>query len=271
MGLTTEKTSNEDRAGGAPEPDPLNLIPEPTSSSAVATVDQAVVITRPRAWIGLAACLALLVGVVVWAAVARVGKTITTPGVVLVNGAVVAVESPVTGTIENLYVSAGDFVSTDQTIGTVRDQNGHVQDLLAATSGTVLNLPDFVGSRVHAGQDVGSLAQSSGPLQVRTFLSPSQSQEIKVGTRAIISVSGQPTVRGRVSDIGNLPLTPGQAADAIGSTALASILVRGGGVVSVVVTPLTSDLRSTGANLSSGDVGNVSLIVGDQHPISYVF
>lgn len=271
MGRTMEQATSEERNGSASPPDPSHLIPEPTSSSAVEAVDQAVVITRARAWIGLSACLVLLAGVVIWAAVASVGKTITAPGVVLVNGSVVGVPSPVSGTVQNLYVAPGDAVSANQTIGTVRDPAGHVRDLLAAVQGTVLSLPDVVGSTVHQGQEVGTLAQGSGPLKVRMFVSPAQAEQIGPGTRAILSIPGQPTIRGRVADEGNLPLTPAQAADAIGSPALASSLVKGGGVISVIVTPDPADIRRNGAKFDSGDVGTVALIIGAQHPIDYLF
>ena len=246
------------------------LAPTPPRESGGDRFDDAIVVTRTRAWIGLASCLVLILGVIVWAVTTEVGVTVKGPAVELVNGAIATVPSPASGTVQVMNVKVDDEVQASQVIGTVADSQNQVSSLVAPVGGRILNVAADVGATVRTGADVVSIAQTNGPLLIRMFVTPAQAQEADLHTEAILNFPEQPEIRGRVSDIGTLPLTDDQVADSIGSPALANLLVRSGAVVNITVTPADPASGPKHADIDSGDIGTVTLIVGTKRPIDYV-
>jgi biotin carboxyl carrier protein len=251
------------------KPPPRQLAPQPPRQAGVDRFDDAIVVTRTRAWIGLAACLALVVGVVVWATTTTVETTVKAPGVALVNGTISNVVSPASGTIISLSVSADDPVRAKEVIGRIADSgpSNATAALVAPISGRILSLQASVGSTVHDGEAVANLTAEHGPLVIRMFVQPAEAQQASRGTSAILTLPSGGTVPGHVTHVGQLPLTEQEIAEAIGSQALASLVASGNGLIAVTVTPGGGQARQ----LDSGDVVSVSLIVGSQHPISYIF
>jgi biotin carboxyl carrier protein len=245
-----------------------SLVPPARRHAGSERFDEAIVVTRTRAWIGLAACLVLVAGMLVWSVTAEVGVTVGGTGVALQNGAIATVRSPATGTVQTLAVNVGQQVTAGQPVGSVADAQQNIYPLIAPVAGQVLAVNESVGSPIESGGHVVSLAQTSGPMLIKVFLTPSQAQQIDVGMRAILAFSGGPTVDGNVVTIGALPLTVDEAADSIGNAALALLLVKGDTVVPVTIAPEPGD---DAASIESGDVATVTLIIGSNHPISYIF
>ncbi|HWC39607.1 MAG TPA: HlyD family efflux transporter periplasmic adaptor subunit [Acidimicrobiales bacterium] len=245
------------------------LAPDAPRQAGVERFDDAILVTRTRAWLGLVACLALVVGVIVWATTTRVDTTVKGSGISLVNGAITSVDSPVDGTIKSVDVAVGDQVAPSQAVVTVEATGGGVATVVAPIKGRVLNLPDGQGATIHSGDAVVALAQTSGPLQVRMFIPPAKAQQVEVGTTAILAYPQGVTVKGRVTQIGQVPLTLHQISDSIGSPAIAALIASGDGLIPVWVTPSVPAAESGVAN--NGDVAAVTLIVGTKHPINYVF
>jgi multidrug efflux pump subunit AcrA (membrane-fusion protein) len=242
--------------------------PRPLRQGGSDRFDEAIVVTRTRAWIGLACCLALILGIVGWAATTEVGVTVKGSGIALFNGSIATIASPATGTVQTMNVQVDDTVVAGQVIGTVVDLQNQASSLVAPVSGRVLNVAGDVGSTVRLGADVVSITQASGPLLIRMFVSPDEAQEADLHTEAILSFPEQPDIHGHVTAIGTLPMTKDQAADSIGSPALANVLVRNSAVVNITVTPDPDGLKT--ATVDNGDVGTVTLIVGSKRPIDYV-
>ena len=140
-----------------------SFLPPPPDRASSERFDQAIVVTRARAWIGLLTCLVLVAGVIVWAVTAKVGVTIKGSGVALDNGAIAVVQSPLTGTVQSIDVAVDDAVAPSQVVGAVIDAQGHVLPLVTAVGGRVLNVNLDVGATVHDGDVVLSIAQTSGP------------------------------------------------------------------------------------------------------------
>jgi biotin carboxyl carrier protein len=265
METRAQAVDSEPQEASAPQADGTLVPPAPRHAGSD-RFDEAIEVTRTRAWIGLASCLVLVLGIVVWAVTARVGVTVKGPGVALVNGAIATVPSPVSGTVQTLVVNIDDDVQVSQVIGTVTDAQGQASPLVAPVGGRVLNVAGDVGSTVHAGEDVLSIAQTNGPLLIRMFVTPTESEQVDKGEEAVLSFPEQPEVHGKVTAIGSLPLTEQQVADSIGSPALADSLVHSGAVVSITITPD----EPPRAQIDSGDVASVTLIVGTKRPIEYL-
>jgi hypothetical protein len=167
-----------------------------------------------------------------------------------------------------MNVKVDDTVQAGQVIGAVADFQNQISPLVAPVGGRVLNVAGDVGSTVRLGADVVSITQTTGPLLVRMFVTPEQAQEADMTTEAVLHFPEQPNVHGRVTAIGTLPMTRDQAADSIGSPALANLLVHATAVINITITP---DASATAVgHIDSGDVADVTLIVGTKRPIDYV-
>jgi len=265
---TRAPAADHDAESQPSPPSQSTLVPRPPRPSGSDRFDDAIVVTRTRAWIGLACCLALIGGVVAWAVTTTVGVTVEGPGIALTNGAIATVPSPASGTVQTMNVTVDDGVQAGQVIGTVADFQNQAFPLVAPVSGRVLNVAGSVGSTVRLGADVVSITQATGPLLVRMFVTPAEAQEADLTTDAVLRFPEQPDVRGRVTAIGTLPMTKDQAADSIGSPALANLLVRGSAVINITITLDPSATRV--AHIDNGDVASVTLIVGTKRPIDYV-
>jgi hypothetical protein len=138
---------------------------------------------------------------------------------------------------------------------------------VAQVSGQVLQINQGVGTQAIAEKPIVSIAQTSGPVVVRTFLSASASQLLRVGTRVLMDFPGESDVPGRVSEIGNIPFSAGEAASSLGSASLAQIVGATDDSVSVVITPARRWTR----RFDGFDVASLTFIYGEQHPINYVF
>jgi hypothetical protein len=262
--VTTETVNSE--SGG--DRGAQRLAPPAPRQAGVDRFDEAIVVTRTRAWIGLAACLALVAGVVVWATTTTVDRTVEGRGVALVNGTLTRIFSPATGTITSLTVAIGDDLEPGQMIGKVLGTNNETVPLVAPIGGRVFHLPEGVGSTLLSGELVASLSATSGPLVVTMFVPPEDAQQVDVGTRAQMSFPRGGTVDGEVSYVGRVPLTENQAANAIGSAPLATILAGDGAIEIDVDVTLSPDDDRVAFDIA--DIAEVTLIVGSQHPIEYV-
>lgn len=244
-----------------------DLEPVPPRQAGIDRFDEAVVVTRTRAWIGLTAGLAMVVAVIVWASLAEIYKTIPAEGVALAHGVLAHVQSPATGVVTKLKVSEEQYVTAGQTLGTVARANGQTVPIVARVSGQVLQINQGVGAEVTADKPIVSIAQTSGPLVVRTFVSASAAQLLRVGTRVLMDFPGERSVSGRVSEIGNIPLSAQEAASSIGAASLARVVGATGDSVSVLITPGRSWTR----RFDGFDVASLTFIYGQEHPIGYVF
>jgi multidrug efflux pump subunit AcrA (membrane-fusion protein) len=242
------------------------MAPPAGRQAGVDRFDEPIVVTHTYAWLGLAACLALAVGVIVWSAVATVAQTVETRGVVLVNGSIVGVQSPAAGEVRSIVVQRGQLVNDHEVVGTVVDAHGRTHPLRAAVRGTVLDVSNAAGASVSPNDVVLSLEQTLGPVRVRAFLPPEKAQQVRPGTRAVISAPEAGSFRGRVESIGRVPLDPAEVAGSLGSDALASLLIARSGVIPIVVRPSERLPQLT----DTGDIVSVSFLVGSKHPIDAV-
>lgn len=248
---------------------PGALIPRAQRQAGLDRFDEAIVVTRTRAWIGLLACLVLLAGVVLWSLTATINKTVTGNGVALVNGTISRATSPATGTIVSLQVGAGQLVKAAQPIGTVQTPSGQRVAVKAPITGKALNVTAGAGASVIKGQTLASLSAVHGPRVLVAMLNPAQAQAVASQDPVSISLPQGGTLKGVVSHVGELPLTRQEVADVIGSPAVASSVAAGYPVTPVTIYP--TDQARAARLLGAGNVAVATIIVGTAHPIDYVF
>ena len=244
-----------------------SLVPAAPRQAGVERFDDAIVVTRARAWIGLVACLVLVAGVVVWAMVANINRTVTTQGVGLVNGPLTRLLSPASGTFQSWTLPQGSTVRDGQVVGWIETPGHQRIPLTAPLDGKVLLHQVGPGAQVPQGEVLGSFSQVSGQFVVIAFLPVEQSQLITAGDEVVLSTVDGQTGPGRVETVDPLPLVKNEIADAIGSQALADLVAPNSPAVAVSIftTPPTKRLGDP------GEVVSVTVIVGHLHPISYVF
>jgi biotin carboxyl carrier protein len=260
------------QAGGTLQQEPeeaRSLVPAPPRQAGVDRFDDAIVVTRTRAWIGLAACLALVAGVVVWAAAATVSKTVTGSGVVLVNGTITQIESPVTGTVVGWRVGAGFNVRDSEVMGWVQTSANQRVPVRAPVAGKVLIIIVGEGASVTRGQNLASLTATHGPLAVAAFLKPADAQLVGSRMRAMVNLPDGSVIDASVVSVGQLPLTTGEVASIIGSPALAQLVKPAGSAIALLILP--KDEKAAKRMANAGDVATVTVIVGSSHPIQYIF
>src|SRR4051794_31427622 len=159
MSSTDPPTATDVHDGGETSSVP-DMAPPASQQAGIDRFDEPIVVTRTYAWIGLAACLALALGVIVWSAVATVAETIDSKGVVLVNGSIVGVQSPAAGEVRNITVRRGQIVSAHEIVGTVVDASGRTHPLRAPVTGNVLDVSNDVGASISPNDVVLSLEQA---------------------------------------------------------------------------------------------------------------
>lgn len=80
-------------------------------------LDTLLEVTTPRAWIALAALVAILAAAIIWGVFGTVPDTIAGRGLLVRKAGLLNVESGAAGVVRDLHVSVGDEVAPGQTIG----------------------------------------------------------------------------------------------------------------------------------------------------------
>ena len=264
--MTLETSSQPTTESTGPTPD--NLAPRPPKHSGVDRFDEATTTTPVRAWVGLGACLLLVLGVVVWSLTARIHLTVEGQAVALVNGSVSRVVMPADGTVTEILVEEGDIVAAGDTLVTAEGIDGAELALTAPIDGRVISSPERVGLHLPLDEPVLTLEATEGERQLRMFIAPADAEQVEVGTPAVISFPGQGPVPGRVASVGGLPLTHEEIERDLGSAALARMLTDlEAGLDVVVVADDPADLPD-GEGL--GRFATVTLVLDSVPPIQFV-
>jgi DHA2 family multidrug resistance protein len=126
-----------------------------------------------------------------------------------VTGTMVNIVPPTSGTLINLDVAVGSYVSAKQIIGTIQPSGLlPVQHLVAPTTGVIVAVPDVVGQLVST---TTTIAQETDPstVKVTAYIEESAVKNILVGQAVDIHIDAyNTTVTGHVSQI--VGVTAGQ-------------------------------------------------------------
>ncbi len=120
-----------------------------------------------------------------------------------VNGNIVNIDANATGTLNSLTVNVGNFVSTDEIIGTVKIQGSYATETLKVHfSGVIVQVPATVGQTVGPGI---TIAQEGDPSSVKitAYVDESAINTISLGQLVDIHVDAYSgtTFSGHVSQI----------------------------------------------------------------------
>ncbi|PVZ14567.1 HlyD family efflux transporter periplasmic adaptor subunit [Actinomycetospora cinnamomea] len=234
-------------------------------------VDRPVVVVPGRTVLALLALALLAGGIVLWAATAVVDRSVVVPGLAVVGGSVIGLESPVPGRLATARPAAGTVVRSGQTVAVVESVTAGVLPLTAPVDAVVLDAPLDVGDPVEAGERVLVLERTNGATVVRAFVAPDDAARIGPGTRAVVSFPDRGPVDALVDAVGSLPVETEQAAQSLGGPALGAIVAPRDGLTPVRLRPAPGAAFPTPrAGTVADRLTEVRLIVESRHPLEYV-
>jgi multidrug resistance efflux pump len=248
-------------------------------------LDQRVQVVGSWTWAALAALLAVVSGVVVWACSSTLATSITATGYVVPQAGWTGVQAPVSGVVSVLDVAVNARVSRGQIIATVTAAGQRGLVARAETAGYVAEADVTAGQYVQAGDQLAIVAPEGGTLVVHAFFPVDVARQIAPGVATDVALASEPPagfgyVTGRVVSIGSLPATEQYLQEVLLNPQLATQVTAKGPVVDVLValdpakTP-SGYKWSLGhgppySPLSGGLSTTVSIVVARQHPIQYV-
>jgi multidrug efflux pump subunit AcrA (membrane-fusion protein) len=245
--------------------------------------DTLIRVTRPPAWIALAALLVVIAAIAVWSVFGATRQTVDAPGIVVPPGGVRTVDAPAAGRVQRIEVGAGDRVRAGQPLATIAGASGPVV-VRAPAAGTVIQPAATVGADVAAGDTIVLTGSTSPRREVVAFAPFGESGRIEPGQRVELTSLTQAqdylsNVDGRVRAVTALPVSPGQIADAVGNPQLADQFAADGAVAMVTIAlPQDAAGRVSMANDATdaggfgvGALVDTSVIVASKSPLSQVF
>jgi hypothetical protein len=223
-------------------------------------LDQLLELTTPKEWVALIGLGSLLLAGVLWSIFGSVTTTMTVNGVLTRAGGLNPIESPVSGQVRTVNVTAGDPITDGQVIATVeQDIQGQTvtKDVTTPVSGRVLTITVTKGDVVSQGGPLLLVEPINQRTELVLYLSPNEASNIRMGMKAQISYPGATkeageTMPGVVRYVANFPSTYQEMKRMLGTDDLVKIFSVGGPRIEVLVDPLP------GAGSGNGHAANSS-------------
>lgn len=100
-------------------------------------LDRAITISSPMSWLALVGVFLIIVATGVWSVFGTLPTTLTVEGMIVSPISTCAVYSECSGTIEEVFVEIGDFISVDTEIAQIKQSDGSTIIIKATQSGVV--------------------------------------------------------------------------------------------------------------------------------------
>lgn len=252
-------------------------------------LDRLMRITRPSAWLLLAALGGVLIMAVLWGVFGRIITTLEQPGLLTTSPPVEFVPAPEPGQVAALLVQPGDTVEAGQALARLSpaDAEADPVTVTSPTSGRVIALRTTPGEPVDAGTPLLSLA-AYDPDALRqvviAFVPLEDRQRLKVGMEvqvlpATVEAETYGYLGGRVASVAGFAATREELLAALGDPGYADELAASGPVFEVRVALETGDdgafvwSASDGPDfdLVSGTPCLLKIEMDAERPISRVF
>lgn len=248
-------------------------------------LDQLLQVTRPAGWVGLLACLLLLLAALFWGLWGSLPVTVTGQGVLLAPGGIKDVVSLDTGQVLSLYVAPGDTLDAGQIVARLVEPGQSTPvDVISPYAGRVLELQTVEGALLERGDPLLSLeATDAGLLEAVVYVPAAEGDKIQPGMEVLLapaSVRQEEYGRllGRVISVGAFPASRRGILRAVGSEDLADALAIEGAVVEVrvalVADPQTasgyawSSVQGPPLSLNSGTFCTAWIEVSEERPLN---
>ncbi|GAB3805380.1 HlyD family efflux transporter periplasmic adaptor subunit [Humibacter antri] len=249
-------------------------------------LDTAVRVTRPRAWVSLAAIGLLLVAFIAWALFGTFQSTFPAAGILLTSFGTSNTVAIHAGHITRLLVTQGDAVTAGAPVAELRTATGATETVRATQDGHVTEILAYPGDQVAVGAPIVTLQPSGEPMDAYLFVPVASSQPIKPGMPVQLSVTTVPSEQyglllGTVAKVGSYPVTRAGVNALLNNPDLTSQVIGGNPVIQIEVALTRSSSSPSGYAWTSGDgpptqitagsLVNATIILATRHPVSMLF
>lgn len=261
-------------------------------------LDQAMQVTRPLGWVGLAACFLLLAIALAWGVMGEIPTLVRGSGILLKEGAVHDVVALKTGQLMDIRVDVDDMVTEGQELarvsraGMLPDSAAEGQDLeiriVSPHDGRVLEIFKNTGQVIRTGEALLNIEKSRDrdkPLSAFIYFSPRDGKKVLQGmdVRIIpstVNVEAHGYMRATVGRVSSFPATGKGMLRVLRNPDLVTRLSAGGAPIAVTaeLVPDPSAVSryrwSSGAGpamtVESGTLCTAQVVVNRQAPITLV-
>ncbi len=164
-------------------------------------IDQLVSSVRTESWLAAVALILLAGSGASWMWLGHVRDVVLAPGVLVTGSGPVPVAAPVSGSLAEVFVRAGQDVTPGTALGVVADAHGVRRVVTSATSGRVLRTA-APGTALAAGGAVAVVDPATGPLRALLVVGHDRIASLTAGQA--VAVGG---AKGKVSAIDSYPTT----------------------------------------------------------------
>lgn len=246
-------------------------------------LDRLVRVSRPGTWIALAGLLLVIAAVVLWATLSTITTTVSGLGFLLPEGGLIEASALRSGIVRTISVEPDQRVKAGDVVARLALPGGGELAVTAPTDGRVAELGRAIGDFVPQGGEVVFL-QPERNLVVEAFLPQSDAKDARVGDTVWVAPSSASEsefgfARGRVTRIGDIPLSDDRVESLLETPSSARQVADLGPVVHVVVELAYADTPSglswTASNgpdepITFGTSAEVEVVTGKRAPIDYV-
>jgi hypothetical protein len=271
---------------GAPNDPHHNSIFREEALSAIDSVerfDEAIEIISNRSVIALSVIGGVLFLVMLWAVFGRVPVGLEGRGVIVAGSGIAPVVAGGEGTLIELPGRVGDIVALGEAIARMRTTSGDIIALRAPVAGTLAQRSPQVGSFLRSGDAVATIEPAGARPTAVVFVPVETDRRVAPGMPVRLSpADARPDVfgflRGHVTYAAPFPASADRIKAALQSDAVAAgfqpeVPLREVHIA-LDVDPngnlIWSGLQNSGRTLSPGTPCNVTIVVEDRAPISFL-
>ncbi len=255
--------------------------------SARDTLENLLTITSARLWIALTACAVAIAAAVIWSIAGSAPTSVSGIGIILPASGVVEATALSRGTITDLPIVTGIQVAEGQSLALLQSPAGRTSEVDAPISGTIDEVYVTPGTSVGPGTPIAEMLPLGSPMSALMFVGAGAGKALRVGMRADISPSTASssqygTITGVVTDISPLPITQQRLVALLGQRpGLISNIAALGAPLEVTVSlqrnPNTpsgyawTSGTGPGFDVTPGTLLSGSVLVSEQSPASIAF
>ncbi|WP_214103998.1 biotin/lipoyl-binding protein [Acrocarpospora catenulata] len=166
-------------------------------------IDQLVATVRTKAWLAALALLLVAACGASWALLGQVRDVVLATGVLVAGSGPVRVAAPVSGSLAEVLVRAGQEVTPGTPLAVLSDERGNRRVVTAAARGRVLRTA-APGATVAVGGTVAVVDPVTGPLRALLLVGQDRVGALTAGQPVTVGGTGG-TGQGRVRDVDPYP------------------------------------------------------------------
>lgn len=183
-------------------------------------LDSPTLLAAPRGWIALFVVMITMGAALLWAFGGKIPISVGAPGLLTRAGGTAVIQSPYAGMVRSVSAQPADKVGAGQTVVSVEDSSGRIQDIDSPFGGQLVGVSVTAGEVIGVGSTVaaierlddGGSGSATDRMVAMVFVPSSRAVGLAPGEPVDLSVSTAPSgafglLRGTVASVSPYPLT----------------------------------------------------------------